>query len=72
MVATPYQQASSSSTGTSGYANAWEISSTPTKSVYSRGNDTGEIVQSTNPLEYPSNGYKKIDNKDYWFEMVVE
>ena len=68
MVATPYQQASSSSTGTS----AWEISSTPTKSVYSRGNDTGEIVQSTNALEYPSNGYKKIDNKDYWFEMVVE
>ena len=65
-------QASASSSGNSGWGSVWKISSYLAGETCTKGSDTGEIVESSNPLDYPSNGYKKVDDKDYWFEMVTQ
>ena len=61
-----------SSTFSPGSIRVWHIKCSLGYSRYSKGSDTGTYVTSSNPLDYPSNGYKNVDGKNYWFEMVVE
>lgn len=51
-----------------GRVSTWRLNSVLSKTVYSKGTDTNQILESSNPLAYPNNGYQG----NYWYVMIAE